>query len=219
MRQSSQARNRSTSSIQRSAFFATLSRPSTPKQDDRKNREPKKEDPGARRARVCRRMGEGLGAGGHSTRRCLNNDGPAQGFLQEAIIFGLAHGGRVGGGACGCSGAPAYGSVRPDRPEGRRADRREIPGTANGCEEAPALRHGPRSHSAFRPGSGRGDHLQANPNLQVNLCNPHPYDPPGTFRTQRSMPKRCNGSETPKRKAGDCCELLWTAAQTKAFEA
>jgi hypothetical protein len=29
----------------------------------------KKEDPGARRARVYRRMGEGLGAGGHATRR------------------------------------------------------------------------------------------------------------------------------------------------------
>ena len=30
---------------------------------------PQKEDPGARRARVYRRMGEGLGAGGHATRR------------------------------------------------------------------------------------------------------------------------------------------------------
>ena len=32
----------------------------------------KKEDPGARRARVFRRMGEGLGAGGHTTRRRLS---------------------------------------------------------------------------------------------------------------------------------------------------
>jgi hypothetical protein len=46
-----------------------------------------KEDPGARRARVFRRMGEGLGAGGHATRRRVSNIHTGVSFRSSQKLF------------------------------------------------------------------------------------------------------------------------------------
>ena len=84
-----------------------------------------KEDPGARRARVFRRMGEGLGAGGtppgvtHPTRHA------ERAVPGNEIIF--ARPGGDAGGRAGNASAPRH------RPAVRPGGRREIPDIANGC--------------------------------------------------------------------------------------
>src|SRR5262249_17519674 len=51
---------------------------------------PRKEDPGQKGRGLIRRMGEGLGAGGHSTRRCRINAQASPWFPMRKIIFGLS---------------------------------------------------------------------------------------------------------------------------------
>src|SRR5262245_13122298 len=61
----------------------------------------------------------------------------------------------------GADGASAPGA--PGRPAVRRGGHPETPDIANGCEDGPARRRGPRPRSACRPGTGWGDRLQGNP--------------------------------------------------------
>src|SRR5262249_37453378 len=114
-----------------------------------KKEQPKKEDPGARRARVCRRMGEGLGAGGHTTRRWTTNGEVGEWFRPAEIIFGVLPCEQPGGAA-----------NAPHRPADRHGGRPEIPDIANGYEDARRPRRDPRRRSGFRPGTGwEGDRL------------------------------------------------------------
>src|SRR5262245_44699942 len=85
----------------------------------------KKEGPGSPRARVWRRMGEGLGAGGHATRRWINNATVDEWFLAAEIIFELWPARPAAGGA-----------TASHRPAGRRGGHPEIPNSANGYEDA-----------------------------------------------------------------------------------
>jgi hypothetical protein len=103
-------------------------------------------------ARVYRRMGEGLGAGGHSTRRCRINARSARGVPASEIIFGFWSAARAAG------AARAFDA--PDRRANRHACHREIRYIANGCEEFLGRRRGPRSHSVCQPGTGWADHLR-----------------------------------------------------------
>src|SRR5262245_36478281 len=106
----------------------------------------KKEDPGSRRARVCRRMGEGLGAGGHATRRWINNATVDEWFLAAEIIFELWPARPAAGGA-----------TASHRPAGRRGGHPEIPNSANGYEDARHPHRGPRSRSGCRQETGWED--------------------------------------------------------------
>jgi hypothetical protein len=64
---------------------------------------------------------------------------------------------RRGGGRDGASAADP-----PSRPAIRPGGRREIPNIANGCEEFPGRRRGPRPRNACRSGTGWADDLLTN---------------------------------------------------------
>src|SRR5262249_19575263 len=116
---------------------------------------PQRKTPAPKGARVYRRMGEGLGAGGHSTRRYRFNAEASIRFPIPEIIFGP---GRADGGAGGARAPDA-----PGRWAVRRGGHPETPDIANGCEDGPARRRGPRPRSACRPETGSEDRLQGNP--------------------------------------------------------
>ena len=88
-----------------------------------------KEDPGARRARVFRRMGEGLGGWGHATRRYPSNAAWERAVPGNEIIF--ARTGGDAGGRAEIASAPRHRSAVP---LGGRPEIRDI---ANGCGERP----------------------------------------------------------------------------------
>src|SRR5262249_55670046 len=85
----------------------------------------KRKTPAPEGTRVYRRMGEGLGAGGHSTRRRIFNVHGADRFLPDKIIFARWSAGHGGG------------DVRPfrvpDRSEGQLGGRPETRDIASGC--------------------------------------------------------------------------------------
>jgi hypothetical protein len=128
-------------------FFAFFLAP--PRKPD--SASPKKKTPAPEGARVFRRMGEGLGAGGHSTRRRILNARLAGPFPHHQIFFESWPAGD------------ADGSEPPSRVAGRRASRRETPDNANGYAGARRPRHVLRSHSGCRPGTGPEDDLRVNP--------------------------------------------------------
>jgi hypothetical protein len=127
-------------------------------------------------------MGEGLGAGGHSTRRQTLNVQDAGRFLPAEIIFAPWPGGR--GGSGGGPGRPLH------RPAERPGAHREIRDIANGCARVPGRRRDPRRRSACRPETNRADDLIAIPR-QSSLGTPHvaPW-PICAFARCRSRPSR-----------------------------
>lgn len=146
-------------------------------------------------ARVCRRMGEGLGAGGHSTRRCQFNAWSARPVPACEIIFGLS--------SAACAAAPARACDAQHRPANRRACRREIRDIANGCEGLLDRRRGPRSHSACPPGTGWAGHLRR------RTCQnpPRKQQPSGTCATNARAARQFRDGGAFGR---NFCESLWT---------
>ena len=141
-------------------------------------------------------MGEGLGAGGHSTRRCRFNAWSAPPVPACEIIFGLS--------SAACAAAAARACDAQHRPAGRGACRREIRDIANGCGELLGRRRGPRSHSACQPGTGWADHLR------TRTCQ----NPP---RKQTTLMELAATNARPTRQfrdeaafGHDFCGSLWT---------
>jgi hypothetical protein len=141
-------------------------------------------------------MGEGLGAGGHSTRRCSFNARSAPPVPACEIIFGLS--------CAACAAAAARVRDAQHRPAGRHACHPEIRDIANGCEEHLGRPRGPRSHSGSRPGTGWAGHLRT----------PTCQNPP---RKQQPLVELAATNARPPRQfrddaafGHDFCESLWT---------
>jgi hypothetical protein len=155
----------------------------------------KKEDPGALKgARVFRRMGEGLGAGGHSTRR-YHSTQRHECRSCPAIIFALRPFAATAAGAS----APAP----LDRSAARPADHRETPDIASGYEAAPGLRHDPRRRNACRQETGWVDDLLTNPSKPPGELPTAPSPKPAHVvrRAAAVMPDRRDSSETGRQRA------------------
>ena len=147
-------------------------------------------------ARVSRRMGEGLGAGGHSTRRCRFNARSARAVPACEIIFGFGSAARAAGAACAFDA--------PDRRANRHACHREIRYIANGCEEFLGRRRGPRSHSVCQPGTGWADHLRTRTSQNPPRKQQPSWNlPPPNARAARQFRDGAVFGH-------DFCESLWT---------
>jgi hypothetical protein len=147
---------------------------------------PQRKTPAPKGARVCRRMGEGLGAGGHSTRRYAFNARASLRFLSSKLFSSLASPRK----------APAT-RARPVRQVGRQFDVSAIGKLQISQADAKA----PLSAAAALDHVASADREPAG----ETVCKgTHEYPPesnttPGNFPAP--MSKHRDGSETARRQA------------------
>src|SRR5262249_28044736 len=166
---------------------------------------PQRKTPAPKGARVYRRMGEGLGAGGHSTRRyCLNAEAAIQ-FLRLKLFANLAPPGQ----------APPP-RARPGRPVDRQCDMAAIrklqisqPDAKTALPAAAALDH-----------IARADREPAG---ETVCTGTHEYPPES--KKNHVWELSSSNVRTPRRfrdslaTGRDFCESLWTrsVSRTRAF--
>ena len=148
-----------------------------------------KEDPGAPKgARVCRRMGEGLGAGGHSTRRYPTNAAAPRTVSCRAELFS------------GCGAATRAPTTRP-RPSSHVGRQLDMPAVGK-FQISQMDAKTPLAPAAALDDIARADREPARETIyqrtHANLCQPLP-NLRGT--SPAVMPDQRDGSETVRQRA------------------